>query len=260
LSTHFSIEIDPCDVLGVSRQASLLEIRDAYRAKSKRYHPDAGGEEWAFRILVQAYEILSTARVVQATRREEAAPRRAPAPEPPPTARPWVPPPGSAAASPPPHGERRKAPRPDEREEVVRPGVRDQAVDPGRLVDIEKLTIRYGADQVWLITDRQSEHRLLSCCLNINWPDPSLGLSPGSIGHAEQTVSALGDVFDALVIQTRVQASRSSVVDGRFAGWLNYTTPDRAQAAFSTLREMLHAKGLAVSQSSRDLIIPRHWR
>jgi hypothetical protein len=260
LSTHFSIEIDPCDVLGVSRQASLLEIRDAYRAKSKRYHPDAGGEEWAFRILVQAYEILSTARVVQATRREEAAPRRAP--EPPPTARPWGPPPFSAGTgtSPPPRTERRKARRTDESGQSVRPGVRDQSADPGRVINVEKLTIRYEADQVWLITDRQTEHRLLSCCLNINWPDASLSLSPGSIDHAEQTLSALGEVFDAVVIQSRVQASRSAVVDGRFAGWLNYTTPDRAQAAVATLREMLHTKGLTVSQWSRDLVIPRHWR
>ena len=29
--------------------------------KAKRYHPDTGGEDWTFRMLAQAYEMLSTA-------------------------------------------------------------------------------------------------------------------------------------------------------------------------------------------------------
>jgi hypothetical protein len=68
--SSFSFEIDPHVVLGVTAEASLEQIREAYRRKSKTYHPDVGGEEWAFRVLVQSYEILSTARVMRATRAE----------------------------------------------------------------------------------------------------------------------------------------------------------------------------------------------
>ena len=68
--SSFSFEIDPHVVLGVTAEASLEQIREAYRGQIKTYHPDVGGEEWAFRVLVQSYEILSTARVMRATRAE----------------------------------------------------------------------------------------------------------------------------------------------------------------------------------------------
>ena len=61
--SSFSFDIDPLAVLGVPADATLEQIRDAYRQKCKTFHPDAGGEEWAFRVLVRSYEMLSTARV-----------------------------------------------------------------------------------------------------------------------------------------------------------------------------------------------------
>ena len=55
-----SFSLDPRTVLGVGPDASLEEIHEAYRAKSKKHHPDMGGDEWAFRMVARAYEVLKT--------------------------------------------------------------------------------------------------------------------------------------------------------------------------------------------------------
>ena len=55
-----SFSLDPRTMLGVGPNASLEEIHDAYRAKSKKHHPDRGGDEWAFRMVARAYEVLRT--------------------------------------------------------------------------------------------------------------------------------------------------------------------------------------------------------
>ena len=86
-----SFQFDPYEVLGVGPSASLQEIRDAYRARSKVYHPDVGGNPWAFRVLARSYETLSEARVASRAREEvgrgsatsaEVAPRVEPTPAP----------------------------------------------------------------------------------------------------------------------------------------------------------------------------------
>src|ERR1700722_11671287 len=62
--SYHSFSLDPRTVLGVGPDASLDEIRDAYRAKSKKHHPDLGGDEWAFRMVSRAYEVLKTTAAV----------------------------------------------------------------------------------------------------------------------------------------------------------------------------------------------------
>ena len=47
------------EILGVSPEASMAELRAAYRAKVKEVHPDTGGTNEAFSEVVLAYEILS---------------------------------------------------------------------------------------------------------------------------------------------------------------------------------------------------------
>ena len=245
MSIDFSFTVDPAAVLGVSREATLQEIRDAYRAKAKRYHPDAGGEEWAFRVIAQSYEVMSTARVARATAREDSYVRRPSPPPPPPPQEPPL---------------RPRSAGDDWTNETVRPGPRDQVDDPSRLVDVERLTIRHQADQVWLITDRSSSQYFLSCCLNVTWPDPDLKVVPSTIDGAEGVLRDLDGILETLCLKSRALSSRATVVDGRFAGWVSYPNVERASAAFARLRDLLHAKGLGVKQWSRDLIIPRQWR
>jgi molecular chaperone DnaJ len=56
-------EKDPCEVLGVNRDASEDEIKEAYREKVKRYHPDACEKENAeelFKRVKDAYETIQS--------------------------------------------------------------------------------------------------------------------------------------------------------------------------------------------------------
>lgn len=48
-------------VLGVTRDASIDEVRAAYRRLSRSAHPDTGGTDARFRLVREAYEVLSDA-------------------------------------------------------------------------------------------------------------------------------------------------------------------------------------------------------
>lgn len=63
-----SFSLDPRTVLGVGPNASLEEIHEGYRAKSRKHHPDMGGDEWAFRMVARAYEVLKTTAAEAAAR------------------------------------------------------------------------------------------------------------------------------------------------------------------------------------------------
>jgi hypothetical protein len=230
----FSFELDPHTVLGVTPHATLAEIREAYRQKAKKHHPDAGGEDWSFRILVQAYELLSTARVVRAARQE-------------PPARPQ---------------ETRRA-RTERDSETVHSGIHDRDVDPSRILAVELLCVRYLWDEVdylWLTERAPDEDRFLSCNLNMSWPDPTAATRDAEQADHSAVIAVLNDIFDNLIIKTRVVASRRRVEEDRFGGWLAYSNFDRAWKAVNSTQELLKARGLGIRQWSRDLFIPRGWR
>ena len=62
----YAIEIDAAGGPRRPRgSAPSQDIHDAYRASAaKKHHPDAGGDDWAFRTVARAYEILSHARIL----------------------------------------------------------------------------------------------------------------------------------------------------------------------------------------------------
>lgn len=47
------------DLLGVSQNSSVDEIKKAYRKKAMQHHPDKGGDETLFKEISNAYEVLS---------------------------------------------------------------------------------------------------------------------------------------------------------------------------------------------------------
>jgi len=248
----FSFDIDPYAVLGVTGDASLQEIRDAYRAKTKKFHPDVGGEDWAFRILVQAYELLSTNRVVRATRGDEAA-----SPRPAAAAAGQHQGPGAAR----PH--RDPTHKSEPKTESVYLGIVDGDVPAHRRAAVELLSVRYlweQASYLWLGQKTSDDDRFLSCSINISWPDRAQGATrPASSAEESEILASVNEVFDHLVLATRAVSSRSLVHEDGFEGWLTYSSFDRTWKAVRTLQESLHSRRLGIRQWSRDLFIPRNW-
>jgi hypothetical protein len=257
VSFSLSIQVDPHAILGVAPGASLHEIREAYRRKAKQHHPDHGGEEWAFRILAQSYEVLSTARVVRATEtefRSRSQPTYDPNQYGQARTEAW----GDSQGGPTHAGSSARSAPTAPPGETVRPGVRDAADDPNTVVAVEKLLVRYEVDQLWLMQDGKREDRYLSCTLNLSWPDQ--GIHPEQVPDAEEILKKISEAFEDVHLNTPVSNSRGKVEDGRFEGWLSYPSTQLAWAALNRLHEGLNARGLSVRQWTRDLIIPRDWR
>lgn len=52
--------MDPYKILGVSRDASDDDIKRAYHRMAQKYHPDSGGDAWAFVQVQEAYDTLKS--------------------------------------------------------------------------------------------------------------------------------------------------------------------------------------------------------
>ena len=224
--------LDPRDVLGVGSEASLQQIRDSYREKAKRYHPDHGGDEWVFRVVCRAYEILSTARVAGHASRDSGPAPQAP-PVRPPSAR-------DAAARP----------------ERTRGGIQDPVADPAKVVDIELFVLRYAITDPMQALIHSAEERTISCTLNLAWPGK--GFAASANPAAEDAILPLvSAAFNPLAGKTRAAGSQARVEGGRFAGWLTYPSLAKANEALQILHKAFLAQGLGIDQWTRELSVPR---
>jgi hypothetical protein len=220
------LSLDPYVVLGVARGASAREVRDAYHQKTKKHHPDLGGDDWAFKIVVRAYEVLSGAQG-HAARWQSATPV---------PAHPHVP---EAA--------------PDTGQVV--PGVHDKDLAPSRIVQVEMIWMRYEVgDVVQFLAEPQGD-RNLSGTLRISWPDKSLSMD--AVPGAEDILHALAAAYDEARAKTRATSSTSHIDGGRFEAWLGYPSGQAAQSAFKVFHAALKARGLGTRQWTRDITIPR---
>jgi hypothetical protein len=233
----FSYSLDPAEILGVPATASIQEIREAYRAKTKLYHPDKGGDEWAFRVVTKAHELMCTARVAGRVSEESR-----PAPAPTAAANPFAPIDPDAAQK---SSERRIKP--------------DAEVAEHRKIDVEMLIIRFENENPLTYLLESAEHRNLSCSVNVSWPSSSVDIASIRTSHADSTLETLQEAFDKATTAVRAIAARSSIDEGRFAGWLTYSSVSRAEDGFKALRNAFQNAGFGIVRSVREVSIPRTW-
>lgn len=55
--------MNPYQVLGISSQADIKEIKQAYKKLCLKYHPDNGGNENKFHEINQAYQMIMNGQV-----------------------------------------------------------------------------------------------------------------------------------------------------------------------------------------------------
>ena len=146
--------------------------------------------------------------------------------------------------------------------ETVRGGIHDQNLPPERLVGVEHLCVRYLWDEaayLWLTQKKSDDERFLSCSLNLSWPDQGQIAASSARKDAARIVVDLNEIFDHMVVSTRVITSRSHSSDDEFAGWLSYSSFDRSSKALKCLHDAVRSRGLGLRQWSRDLFIPKNW-
>jgi len=270
---YHSFSLDPRTILGVSPTASLDEIRDAYRTKSKKHHPDLGGDEWAFRMVTRAYEVLKTTAAgpspPPSRARSAGVVQRGQAPD---WSTIWNPPFGQPKFTSPSPSESDEAPnRPratgDDRAEddgletasqEPRPPIREP--DELRTVDVELIWTRFekeGTGQ--LLSTQEGDDATLSVCMVVAWPPRALiNRAPEFISTGETLHSLIG-LFEGLRLQKSVIAARSRIEDGQFVGWLSYVDVLTAQDAFLALRDAFRARRLTVKLYTRDERVPFDW-
>jgi len=228
-------QLDPYTVLGVSRDADASAIRAAFHRQSKKHHPDLGGDDWAFRIVVRAYEELI------------AKPAPTPVFEP---RRPDLVPEEPEEPAEPFHDWSAEAER-------VRKGLHDKGLPPSRMVLAEVLWCRVEVEDLQALIDRR-EVSHLSGSLHLTWPDPEAEL-PDPIDPVElhEILSHLTELFDGLRDRRGLRNARSHAERGRFKAWLGFDSGQDAWSAFKAVLPRLRERGLGVRQLTRELTVPK---
>ncbi len=225
-----SFEFDPKQILQVSPAASLEEIREAYRSKTKKHHPDLGGDEWAFRLVTQAYEALGQARVAAYFHE---------------------PPSGPAVDEP-----IRRPPSPPAEASTVRRGLRDQVTSPKLLVDIESLILRHELDNPYEVLTTSESERNLSCSLSVVWPS-SIAETEVDPADREALLDQITKAFTTSATKAKPLAARQQTDEGRFRGLVSLPSARATSDAFLILRDELRRRGLGTNQWTREIVIPR---
>ncbi|QEH35250.1 Chaperone protein DnaJ [Aquisphaera giovannonii] len=266
MNHHFSL--DPRTILGVGPGATAEEIDRAFRAKSKKHHPDVGGDEWAFRMVRRAHEIL-TATSEMAGLGGGFAPAASPpppawAPGPPPTAGGWD---GSAAAATGtgPAGTWGAGAGAAEATATAPPTASSRLPSRAEFqtVDAELIWIRFDLRSAAAAgPDGNPEvpgDSTLSVCLVVSWPRTSLVKHSAEFPDAAETLHEVIEAFERLRAGGPVLGSRSRIEDGQFVGWLSYPNVVQAQIGVESLRDGLRGHDLRLSLQTRDEPLPTEW-
>jgi hypothetical protein len=256
--TH-SFQFEPDAILGVAPGSSLREIRDAYHQKSLKHHPDKGGDEWAFRMVTRAYEILSTARVVDRADEEDRRPPRVrpegqPTTDVPPRAT-WTGGFGPTSAKP--------GLDPDAMLNIkgwggpARSHAGESPDEVSKIVAAELLILRFELEATLDLFTRSPEDRNLSCSLHVCWPVIELAERALVIPDAPRILKKIGDAFKIKGVRKHALKKKSTIENGRFEGWLTYPTAVMASEALDAFREALAHDGLGLEKQVREMAIPR---
>jgi DnaJ domain len=268
---YHSFSVDPRTVLGVGPNASLDEIQDAYRAKSKKHHPDVGGDEWAFRMVVRAYEVLKTTADAPAARRPWESPGAHVAPGGQSPGWTWA---GSApfvgagaatATAWSDFGESSETSE-DDQTGATQAETEQPIADPTELRTVEveliwtRFELEFKKDRPGSLLPPQKEDDVtLSVCMVVSWPPQDLVDGAVTFSSAGETLRTVIDRFERLRGQKSVVAARSRIEDGRFVGWLSYPDVLTAQDAVLAVRDTFRTRGLAIKLQTRDERIPFDW-
>ena len=245
----------------------MEEIDRAYRAKSKKHHPDLGGDEWAFRIVAHSFEILKStagsvgekrlfATAVVPDKSSWSARTGTEAGEPSASSSGWSDAGFYADAT------RFNGAETATDEEAEFPS-QDLSPSPVEFqtVEAELIWIRFAfAGTPDAPLDQEESQTTLSVCMVICWPKASFVTRAVQFADAPEILHHVIDSFELLRNQAPTLASRSRIEDGQFVGWLSYPDVVQAMMGFESLKNTLSSHQIQVELRTRDEQIPQEWQ